>query len=134
MKRVSTANLKVFAFATVLAAMFGTGQARAADAENGEYLFKTICATCHSIEPGSHRTGPSLHKIWGRPAGKAEGFAYSDAFEGAAADALVWTEENLDKFVRRPRSVVRGNKMAYLGLRDDAERADLLAYLKRMSQ
>jgi cytochrome c len=134
MKRVSTARLMVFACAMAFATVFGTGQIRAADAENGEFLFKTICASCHSIEPGSHRTGPSLHKIWGSPAGKAEGFAYSDAFRGAAADELVWTEENLDKFVRRPRSVVRGNKMAYLGLRDDAKRADLLAYLKRMSQ
>ncbi|RVU35293.1 c-type cytochrome [Hwanghaeella grinnelliae] len=111
-----------------------SGQAGAADAENGEYLFKTICAACHSIEPDSHRTGPSLHKIWGHPAGKAEGFDYSAAFKGAAADELIWTEENLDKFLRRPRSVVKGNKMAYLGLRDDADRADLLAYLKRMSQ
>lgn len=134
MNCVSTAGLTVFACATVIAAIYAAGQAHAADAENGEYLFKTVCASCHSIEPGSHRTGPSLHKIVGRTAGKAEGFAYSDAFEGAAADELVWTEENLDKFVRRPRSVVRGNKMAYLGLRDDAERADLLAYLKRMSQ
>ena len=130
MKRVFRTGLAVFAFATA----FVSGQASGADAENGEYLFKTICATCHSIQPGSHRTGPSLHKIWGRPAGMAEGFDYSDALRGAAEDELVWTEENLDKFVRRPRSLVRGNKMAYLGLRDDADRADLLAYLKRMSQ
>ncbi|WP_425406446.1 c-type cytochrome [Hwanghaeella sp.] len=120
----------VFAFGLSLM----SGPVGAADAENGEILFKSICAQCHSVEPGSHRTGPSLHKIWGHPAGAAEGFGYSDAFQKAGASGLVWTEENLDKFIRRPRSVVKGNKMAYLGLRDDADRADVLEYLKQMSQ
>ena len=82
-----------------------SGPVGAADAENGEILFKSICAQCHSVEPGSHRTGPSLHKIWGHQAGAAEGFGYSDAFQKAGASGLVWTEENLDKFIRRPRSV-----------------------------
>lgn len=120
----------VFAFGLSLM----SGPVGAADAENGEILFKSICAQCHSVEPGSHRTGPSLHKIWGHQAGAAEGFGYSDAFQKAGASGLVWTEENLDKFIRRPRSVVKGNKMAYLGLRDDADRADVLEYLKQMSQ
>ena len=120
----------VFAFGLSLI----SGPVGAADAENGEILFKSICAQCHSVEPGSHRTGPSLHKIWGHQAGAAAGFGYSDAFQKAGASGLVWTEENLDKFIRRPRSVVKGNKMAYLGLRDDADRADVLEYLKQMSQ
>lgn len=106
----------------------------AADLKQGEHLFRTLCAPCHSVEPGSHRTGPSLHNVWGRPAGNQQGFDYSQAFREAHASGLIWTQDNLDKFIQRPRSVVKGNKMAYLGLRDDADRADLLAYLKRMSQ
>lgn len=131
MKLAGLALLPVFALGLVLA----TGQtASAADAEEGEFLFRTTCASCHSLEQGSHRTGPSLYKIWGSPAGAAEGFDYSDAFKTANAEGLTWTAEILDKFVKRPRSVVRKNKMAYLGLRDDAERADLLEYLKKISE
>ena len=130
MKRLVGGIAAALSFASVAVA----GTAVAADAVNGEVLYKSICAQCHSIEPGSHRTGPSLHKIWGHAAGAAEGYDYSQAFEDAHANGLVWTEENLDNFIRRPRSVVRGNKMAYLGLRDDSDRADVLAYLKRMSE
>lgn len=131
MKRAVKALLPVFTFGAV---MTMAQLANAADAKEGEYLFKSICASCHSIEPGSHRTGPSLHKIWERPAGAEQGFDYSEAFLKANADGLIWTAENLDKFVKRPRSVVKKNKMAYLGLRDETRRADVLAYLKQMSQ
>ncbi len=130
MKRAVKALLAVAA----VAGLSTTGQAIAADAGNGEALYRSICAQCHSIDPGSHRTGPSLHKIWGAPIGAREGFEYSDAFRQAASDGLVWTPENLNTFVERPRRLIKGNKMAYLGLRDDADRADLLEYLKQMSQ
>ena len=126
--------VKAFLPIATVGALLIAGQANAADAENGEALFRSICAQCHSVEPGSHRTGPSPHKIWGRPVGAMAGFAYSDAFREAASTGLVWTPENLDTFVNRPRRLIKGNKMAYLGLRDDGERADVLEYLKQMSQ
>ena len=70
--------------------------------------------------------GPSLFGVVGRPAGKVPGFRYSAANQ---ATDIVWTPEVLDKYLTAPKAVVPGTTMLYAGLKDDAKRADLIAYL-----
>ncbi|MEQ9490452.1 MAG: cytochrome c family protein [Alphaproteobacteria bacterium] len=97
--------------------------------ERGAELFKN-CAACHSLNPGSNRTGPSLYNIVGQKAGQMEGYRYSNAMREQAEDGLVWTEENLHTFIEKPRRLIRMTKMAYPGLEDEADRAAVIEYLK----
>lgn len=88
------------------------------------------CAICHSAREGDpHRVGPTLFNIVGQPAGKAEGFAYSQAL-GAAE--FVWDREALDGFIENPSTFLPGNRMAYFGNDDPAERAALIDYLESL--
>ena len=64
-----------------------------------------------------------------RPRGAVEDFSYSSALEDAAADGLVWTEENLAAFLAKPREFMKGTRMSFAGLRRDTEIADVIAYL-----
>ncbi|MGE0626508.1 MAG: cytochrome c family protein [Hyphomicrobiaceae bacterium] len=104
----------------------------AQDAENGESLFRQ-CRACHKIGPGaaSSPVGPQLNGIVGRKAASVSGFNYSTASKQAAAKGLVWTEENLMKYLENPRAFMPGTRMAYAGLRDADQRRDLIAYLKK---
>jgi cytochrome c len=73
----------------------------AGDPEAGAQAFRT-CAACHTLEPGAHRTGPSLAGVFGREAGTAEGFhRYSDALKSAD---LVWNEDALNTFLADPQA------------------------------
>ena len=86
------------------------------------------CAACHTLEPGEHRTGPSLAGVFGRKAGTAEGFhRYSDALKSAD---LVWREDTLDGFLADPRAFLPGNRMTFSGIADAQARADVIAYLQ----
>ena len=96
------------------------------DAANGETLFKR-CTACHNFDPGKKKIGPHLKGIVGRRAGSVEGYKYSKAM--AAAD-ITWDEASLDEFIAQPRAFVKGTKMGFAGLRDDAQRQDIIAYLK----
>ena len=99
----------------------------AGDPEAGAQVFRT-CAACHTLEPGAHRTGPSLAGVLGRKAGTAEGFQrYSDALRSAD---LVWREEALDRFLADPQAFLPGNRMTFPGIRDAQARADVIAYLQ----
>ena len=88
--------------------------------------FKSQCSTCHSPVQGKNAVGPSLFGIVGRHAGQIEGFHYSAANRGSN---LTWDAATLDKYLTNPKSVVPGTIMTYTGLKDDAKRADIIAYL-----
>ena len=92
------------------------------------------CAACHSITPGSHRTGPSLHNVVGRPAGHEDGYRYSKAMRAKAAEGYVWTEAELDAFLTKPQRYIRMTKMSFPGLKDEADRAAVIEYLKSHSE
>lgn len=97
----------------------------AGDAGAGKASFAQ-CSSCHSDQPGEHRTGPSLAGIVGTPSGSIEGFTYSPA---SVESEVVWTEENLDAFLANPRDVISQTRMIFPGISDPKMRADIVAYL-----
>lgn len=87
------------------------------------------CRSCHSVEPGRHMIGPSLAGIFGTPAGDVERYAFSPAMRESG---IVWDEKTLDSYLKAPRQTVPGTKMIYPGLKNDAKRAEVIAYLKSL--
>ncbi len=99
-----------------------------ADLQKGEQIFKK-CLSCHTIESGGpNRVGPNLHNIVGADKAKHPGFSYSPAM---TAKGGKWTYDDLNVYLYNPRHFVPGTKMAFVGVKDDQERADLIAYLKQ---
>jgi cytochrome c len=106
----------------------------AQDADNGAEVFKR-CRACHDVGPtAKNKVGPVLNGIVGRKAGTIDGFNYSDANKKAGAEGWVWTEEKMMEYLLNPRAAMPGNKMAYAGLKDEQDRKDLVAYLKKFPQ
>ena len=99
------------------------------DAEKGKAAFVT-CTTCHAIEAGVNKIGPSLHGVVGRPAGSIAGYSYSAANKGSG---ITWTQEKLFQYLENPQRVVPGTKMSFGGWSDPQKRADVIAYLKANS-
>jgi cytochrome c len=100
--------------------------ARAEDAEAGSKVFKIQCSACHATVAGKKGIGPSLFGVVGRAAGAMPDFHYTDANKNSG---LTWNAATLDRYLQAPRQVVPGTAMAYAGLKNDTQRADLIAYL-----
>ncbi len=102
------------------------GQASGPNLERGR-LLALACAACHTFGAGErHAIGPNLNGVFGRPAGAAAGFQYSAALE--AAD-IVWTPEELDRWLADPTGFVPGTTMAFTGYQRPEDRRDLIAWL-----
>ena len=99
--------------------------AQEGDAAAGEKAF-AVCKACHTVEEGKNRVGPSLHGVVGRKAGSIESFHYSDPVKKSD---IVWTPENLDKWLTDPKAFIPGTKMSFAGIKDEKKRADIIAYL-----
>jgi cytochrome c len=118
---------------TALALLALTAQASAAEGNpaRGQRLFGA-CAACHSLQPDSNMTGPSLANVWNRKAGSLPSFnRYSDALKSAN---IVWNDKTLDEWIKDPQNIVPGNQMTFAGIKDAQPRADLLAFLKEGTQ
>jgi cytochrome c len=103
--------------------------ARAApDALHGEQVY-TRCLACHAL--AFDRVGPRHCGLIGRRAGSVPGFDYSPAMK---ASHIVWTDKALDRFLSNPLKTVPGSTMTYDGVADPKDRADLIAYLKRVNE
>lgn len=100
--------------------------ARSQDVTAGERLFKTQCASCHSIEPGKNMVGPSLFGVVGRHSSQVPGFRYSAANQKAD---LTFDAATLDRSLTAPKEVVPATTMPYMGMKDAANRANLIAFL-----
>ncbi|WP_324740546.1 c-type cytochrome [Tsuneonella sp. CC-YZS046] len=87
------------------------------------------CRSCHATEPGKNLIGPSLAGIFGTKAGEVAGYSFSTAMKDSG---LTWDEATLDSFLKSPREVIPGTKMAYPGLKDDTKRAEVVAYIKAL--
>jgi cytochrome c len=126
---------RIFVF---LVLVFGLAWARSAaaqpgDAENGKDVFK-VCRPCHQVGPAAKNgIGPTLNGIVGSKAGTIPGFTYSEANKETGTKGLVWTEDSLFKYLENPMAFMPGNKMTYAGMKDEADRRDLIAYLKQQS-
>ena len=99
----------------------------------GEKLFKK-CAACHSVAPGKKKVGPSLHGVFGRAAGSAEGYRYSKAMTAYGRSGVVWAPDTLDVYLKAPRKVVKGTRMSFPGLKKAQDRADVIAFLQQYSE
>jgi cytochrome c len=116
--------------AALIGLVAAAGNAVAQNAEAGEGVFK-VCKACHQVGEGAkNAVGPMLNGIVGRKAGTIEGFNYSEANKAAAAAGLIWTEEELFKYLEKPLTYMPKTKMAYAGMKDEQDRKDLIAYLK----
>lgn len=112
--------------AVTLAVTDASGATMTGDPARGQRIFAQ-CATCHSLDAGVNRVGPSLHGIIGRPAGQVAGFRYSDANRNSG---ITWSEQELFNYLENPRARVPGTIMAFVGLRNPQQRADVIAYIK----
>ena len=102
-----------------------------ADVAAGAKEAKT-CAACHDFTKGGpKKTGPGLWDVVGRPIATSADFAYSPG--AMAMKDTIWTFENLDHFLVNPKGFMKGTKMAFGGIKNDAKRANLIAYLASLS-
>src|ERR1700722_10064746 len=107
----------------------GVTSARAADASHGKTVFDK-CAACHSLEPNKNDDAPTLAGIFGRKAA-AEDFRYSNAMKKSD---ITWDEHALDAFLADPQGFIPGNRIPFDGLKEKADRDDLLEYLKEATK
>lgn len=97
------------------------------DLANGRRQFAK-CRSCHVIEKGGdNRVGPALHGVFGRTAGTAAGFNYSPALKSAG---FVWDAGKLDQWLADPKGFLPGNRMTFVGLKQEKDRRDVIAYIK----
>ena len=105
--------------------------ASAADAAAGQTIFSR-CKICHATEASKPSpVGPNLHGLFGRKAGSLDGFSYSEAMKHSG---IVWNDETLAQYLRDPAKFIAGNRMAFPGIKDEQQIADLLAYLHQAAQ
>lgn len=101
------------------------------DSDRGKAAFNA-CGACHSLEPNRSLTGPSLAALWNRKAGSLPSFPrYSSALKSSG---VVWNDKTLDDWIKDPQHLIPGNEMPFQGIKNDQQRADLLAFLKQATQ
>lgn len=112
------------------------GLLKTANVDAGKAIFKQ-CAACHTVDKGGKNgVGPNQWDVVGRKAASHEGFNYSPAMKATGdkpGDAGVWTYEHINAFVANPKASVPGTRMAFAGLRKAEDRANLIAYLRSLS-
>ena len=107
-------------------ALVSAGPLLAADIKAGGKVFKK-CKACHYADREKHKTGPHLVNLIGRTAGSLEDYKkYSKAMK---ASGIVWDEETLTEYLRAPKKYIKGTKMAFVGLKKDADIENVIAYL-----
>jgi cytochrome c len=117
--------------AVLAAAAFIIGAGHAAaegDPAAGKKVFNK-CLACHAVEAGKNKVGPSLFGIVGRKAGMDPTYKYSDNMKNSG---LTWDEKTLDTYLEKPQEMVKGSKMVFAGLKDPADRANVIAYLQTL--
>jgi cytochrome c len=129
----SGALLSVARLAGVALALMAGTQALANAAAQGDWKAGRDvyfhCTTCHALAHNAR--GPKHCGLFGRRAGSVQGFAYSNAL---LRSNIVWNEKTLDRFLENPQTAVPGTVMGYLGVKDPKQRADVIAFLKKVNK
>jgi cytochrome c len=105
-----------------------------ANVEAGAAVFKK-CQACHSGEKGGpNKVGPDLWDLIDRPVAEHGGFAYSAGMKDfSKGGAEKWTYDNINHFLLSPKKFVKGTAMGFAGLPKDEDRANVIAYLRTLS-
>lgn len=116
--------------ASVLGALLTVGYSApvlaAGDAAAGEKVYRK-CRACHVVDKEQNRVGPHLVGIFGRTAGTVEGFRYSKAM---VESGIVWDEVTIAAYLQDPKGYIKGNRMAFAGLRKEVDVVNIIAYMK----
>lgn len=105
--------------------------ARAADADKGKVAF-VKCAPCHTLKAELKNVlGPTLDGVFGRRAGSRDDYRYSPAMRRST---ITWTADTVGAYLADPQGYIRNNRMPFEGIRDAAERANLIAYLEQATK
>ncbi len=115
-----------FAYLAAGLAVAGPSWAADPDLDAGARVFKQQCSACHASVPGRNGIGPSLAGVVDRKAGDVPVFHYSSANQAAG---YTWDAAHLDPYLANPRGTMPGTSMTYAGLKNDEQRANLIAYL-----
>lgn len=112
-----------------LVLVLGSATAHAdGDAAHGQEIYESRCIACHSVD--ANRVGPRHRGVYGRPAGSLADYNYSKALKAAK---FTWVDTTLDKWLTNPQAFVPGQKMNFR-VNDPQDRADIIAYLKTLTQ
>ena len=100
------------------------------DVDHGKKIFKK-CAACHSVNKGgANKIGPKLYNVIGRAAGTVTDYKYSKAL---ASHGQSWSFEELNGFLIKPATWIKGNKMGFAGLKKEKDRASVILYINQNS-
>ena len=98
--------------------------------EEGAKIFKK-CAACHSItEGGANKIGPALYGVLGRKVGAIQDYKYSQSLTEYGKE---WTFEEMNGYLRKPQTWIKGTKMSFAGLRKEKDRASVILFLNQYS-
>ncbi len=115
----------------IASAMFAASAAQAQDVAAGETSFHK-CMACHSIGEGAkNKVGPELNGLDGRKTGAAPDYSYSDANKNSG---IVWNKEQFLDYIKDPKAKIPGTKMAFAGIKNETEAANLWAYLSQFDK
>jgi cytochrome c len=104
----------------------------AADPAAGEATFKKLCTACHTATDGGKAgVGPNLYGVVGGPHAHMEGFNYSPGLKAVTGP---WTYDELNQWLKKPSSYVKGTRMTFAGINNDKSRADVIVYLRSLSK
>lgn len=120
------------AVAAVLCLAPLTAMAQSGNATRGERVFNQQCKACHTVEKGGPSpAGPNLNGMFGRKAGETTGFDSSDAIKKSG---IVWDDATLAEYLKDPKGRVPDTKMVFVGLKQQAQLNDVVAYLRKATQ
>ena len=120
-----------FVFAAGVVLIMAPGALAAGDIAKGERLAKKKCAVCHAMQKGGKsRLGPNLFNVLGRQAASENKYKYSKAM---ATSGIVWDDAAFTEFLTKPKIFIKGTKMSFVGLKKAAQRADILAYFRTLT-
>ena len=121
--------------ATIAAAMLLAPAVAMAEGDpaKGKKVFNK-CKACHYVDKEKNKVGPHLIGIVGRKVASVEGYKYSKGMKEFSQKVEAWDEENLKKYLKKPKAVVPKTKMTFAGLKKDEDIENVIAFLKSMAQ